>query len=54
MKKNSPSAAFVPGCLLIGMGVGFLTGALLAGLFIGLGTGILLMAAYEIKTKSDK
>ncbi|MCA9329343.1 hypothetical protein KDA11_01755 [Candidatus Saccharibacteria bacterium] len=54
MKKSSPSAAFVPACLLIGMGVGFLTGAFLAGLFIGLGSGILLMTVYEIKTKSNK
>lgn len=54
MKSKSPSAAFVPAGLLIGMGVGFLTGALLAGLFIGLGSGILLMTIYEIKAKSDK
>lgn len=54
MKKNSPSATFVPAGLLIGMGVGFLNGNLLAGLFIGLGSGILLMTIYEIKTKSDK
>ncbi len=53
MKKSSPSGAFVPAGLLIGIGIGFLTDALLAGLFIGLGAGVLLMALYEIKTKSS-
>lgn len=48
MKKNSPSGAFVPAGLLIGMGIGFLTGNLLAGLFVGLGTGILAMALIEL------
>jgi predicted lipid-binding transport protein (Tim44 family) len=48
MKKNSPSGAFVPAGLLIGMGVGFLTGNLLAGLFVGLGAGILVMALIEL------
>ncbi len=48
MKKNSPSGAFVPAGLLIGMGIGFLTGNLLAGLFVGLGTGILVMALIEL------
>ncbi len=38
----------VPGCLLLGMGIGFLIDELVAGLFIGLGVGIILMTLLTV------
>lgn len=38
------SGLFIPGGLLLGMGLGFVYGNVPAGLFIGLGAGFVLMA----------
>lgn len=43
-RKDNPGGLFIPGCLLMGMGIGFLFGNLPAGLFIGLGVGFILFA----------
>ena len=37
-------ALFIPGGLILGMGIGFAIDALVAGLFIGLGAGFVAMA----------
>ena len=37
------SGVFIPGCLLIGMGIGWAFDHLVVGLFIGMGVGFLLM-----------
>ena len=36
---QKPGALFIPGGILLGMGVGFLVNNVAAGLFIGLGLG---------------
>lgn len=43
-KRTNPGGLFIPGGLLLGMGIGFLTNQLLAGMFIGLGGGFILFA----------
>lgn len=42
---------FIPGGLLVGMGVGFLVNNLPAGMFIGLGAGFVLFALTVIFVK---
>ena len=42
--KKKAAALFIPGGLLIGMGIGFLLNQLVAGLFIGLGAGFIIFA----------
>ncbi len=42
--KDNPGGLFIPGCLLMGMGLGFLFGNVPAGLFTGLGVGFILFA----------
>ncbi len=43
-KKKGTYGLFIPGGLLLGMGIGFAVDQLVAGMFIGLGTGFVLMA----------
>jgi len=40
--------AFIPGGVLLGLGLGFLTGNIPAGLFIGLGAGFILYAIVRV------
>ncbi|MBT4824124.1 hypothetical protein HN695_04935 [Candidatus Woesearchaeota archaeon] len=42
-KKKIDSGLFIPGCLLIGIGIGFIMGQIPAFTLIGLGVGFLLM-----------
>lgn len=53
-KRNSAGGLFVPGGLLLGMGVGFLTDQLVAGMFIGLGAGFILLAITMFIMPPDK
>lgn len=48
-KKNA--GLFIPGGLLLGMGIGFAIDQLVAGMFIGLGVGFLLFGAVMIFMK---
>ncbi len=47
--KDDPSGLFIPGGLLIGIGVGFITGNIPAGTLIGLGAGFVIMAISKTK-----
>jgi hypothetical protein len=47
------AALFIPGGLLVGMGVGFLTN-LVAGMFIGLGAGFIIFALIKLMCKCKK
>lgn len=51
-KKEKDSAGlFIPGGLLLGMGLGFLASNIAAGMFIGLGLGFI---AFAIVANSKK
>lgn len=43
-KRDNPGGLFIPGGLILGMGIGFLTDELVASMFIGLGAGFILFA----------
>ena len=47
-KLEEMTGIFIPGGLLLGMGIGFAVHALVAGLFIGLGAGFILMAIANV------
>ncbi len=47
-KLEDTTGIFIPGGLLLGMGIGFAVDALVAGLFIGLGAGFVLMAIANV------
>jgi len=51
--KCSAAGLFIPGGLLVGMGVGFLTN-LVAGMFIGLGLGFVAFALVKLNCKCRK
>ena len=51
-KKEDAAGLFIPGGLILGMGIGFLVDQLVAGLFIGLGAGFILMALVKLLSKS--
>lgn len=51
--QDQPGPLFIPGGLMIGMGIGFLTENLVAWLFIGLGVGFLLFALSLLLTKNN-
>lgn len=52
--KEDYAEYFLPGCLLLGIGVGFLYNNVPAGTLIGLGTGFLLMAlSYALRNNKD-
>lgn len=53
-KEDKPGALFIPGGVLLGMGVGFAVGNLPAGLFIGLGLGFFLFAFSLLMDKGKK
>jgi len=42
--KKGAGALFIPGGLILGMGIGFLVDNITAGMFIGLGAGFILFA----------
>lgn len=50
-KKEDNTWLFIPGGLLIGMGVGFAFGNIVSGLFIGLGLGMLTFAVISSRKK---
>ena len=50
-KKEDSSGLFIPGCLLLGIGIGFLIGEIPAGTLIGLGVGFILMAIFKLSKK---
>ncbi len=45
------SGVLIPGCLLVGIGVGFITGQIPAGTLIGLGVGFIAMYIVSVKKK---
>jgi len=50
-KKKGAGALFIPGGLLLGMGIGFLIDNIAGGMFIGLGVGFVLFALVAIFKK---
>jgi hypothetical protein len=42
--KYGPGSLFIPGGVILGMGVGFLIDNLVGGLFVGLGLGFITFA----------
>jgi hypothetical protein len=50
--KNYYGGLFIPGGLLVGMGIGFLVNNIAAGLFIGLGAGFILFGIVALSIKS--
>jgi len=50
-KQGDASGLFIPGGLILGMGLGFLYDQLVAGMFIGLGAGFILMARVQLTRK---
>ena len=54
-EKEDYAELFIPGCLLVGIGLGFLYNNVPAGTLIGLGTGFLLMAiSYGLRSRSNE
>lgn len=49
--KSGMAGLFIPGGLLVGMGVGFLVNNIPAGMFIGLGAGFILFAIVALMKK---
>lgn len=52
-KGDNPGGLFIPGGLLVGMGVGFLVEDLVPWLFIGLGAGFFFLA-FSMMAPNDK
>ena len=50
-KKEDAAGLFIPGGLLIGIGVGFIVGQVPAGTLIGLGAGFIVMALVKLLRK---
>ena len=48
-KVDDKSGLFIPGGVLLGMGVGFYTNQVAGGLFVGLGLGFIAMALSKAK-----
>jgi len=52
--KYGPGALFIPGGILLGMGVGFLIDNIVGGMFVGLGLGFIAFAISALLYKKDK
>jgi hypothetical protein len=50
-KKDDVTGLFIPGGLLVGIGLGFVYGNVPAGTLIGLGAGFIVMAIIKIMSK---
>jgi len=50
-KKSDPSGLFIPGGLLIGIGLGIMYGQTAVGTLVGLGAGFILMAIFQMLRK---
>lgn len=50
-KEKDAAGLFIPGGLLLGMGIGFLVGNIAAGMFVGLGLGFIAFAIVSTSKK---